>query len=153
MGNSHNKLSQVQFVTALDILRAHCTKGDDGYVKYEPGWTDERVHEQFTKDNPEPTRLINCETISNMRLRLMGRERSAPGQAKADVFTALRAEVETLKAQVQALRFDVNLLHTKQERLLAWSNTVVDFMQRRGYTPPPGRPQSTPPDVAPRGTA
>lgn len=66
-----NKSSRLDFSTKLKVLEAlklHCSKGDDGFAKYEDGWDDARLAAQFAAPvNPTHIKNLRREQIGSLR--------------------------------------------------------------------------------------
>jgi len=131
------KLLQSQVIAINRIMEAHC-KSADGMAIYEAGWGDERVTTEAEAVNPAKDKPISLGAVQAMRRNLFGRVINKSNNANS-------AAVETLEARVAALEGEV-------EEIAAWGRAIIErthhlyeWARRRGYEPPPGRPQSTPP--------
>lgn len=145
------KLVQKQVVAISKILEAHCSTGADGIAVYENGWDDERVTIEAQRINPVPDHPLNAGAVANLRKNTMGRVRKA---YEAPVAQTGNEEAADLKRRLDL----VEKVHARMVTrwgetrawivaMDAWAKKVEEMMARRGYTPPAGRPQSTPPDV------
>lgn len=150
---------------AIDALMSqYCRDDGKGMAVYDPGWDDGRVLAELK--NPEPDKPLGIHSIRAWRQDTIGRVRTyTKGGAPAGDTLELKSELEKLRADTRAavlelrvrcegqeerltemakLVMDQRLAH---EQLVEWSERIVAHLRSRtGYQPPPGRPQSTPPN-------
>jgi len=134
-------ISRSQAFAIMKILEAHCAKGDEeGFAKYEAGWSDERVHVETV--NPEPDRPITIDAVYRLRAEMFGKVRVPKPPSKSD------EEIAALKNEIFALKKIIVGVQEEQRSLTDWVKRLADYIQRnvKAYTPPPGKAVATPPD-------
>lgn len=130
------KLSQAQVIAVHTMMAPHCRKNGSGMAVYEADWSDERIVREMESCNPEPTRPIALSAVRNLRLHIFGRVRQK------------NAEAEAQSVKVQELEQRVRVLEEYVAKLATWLQQQKIAAPVGRYTPPPGRPQSTPPEEA-----
>lgn len=141
------KMVQRQTVAVSKILEAHCTRGDDGLANYEIGWDDDRVTAEAQIINPVPEHPINPGAVRGLRKNLMGLIRKPFPKKEAPVLAADDGEIPRLKFLAETLLTRMQRVEDEWSEVKTWLAQWEEVMRRRGYAPPPGRPQSTPPDL------
>lgn len=123
------------------LMREHCStetiNGTD-YAVYEKDWSDARVAAEAQAINPLPERPIASSAVAKMRADVYGKVRDYRPPRPANGLLHDDSRLKELELQVGQLR---DLVH----RLTEWSGDIDTWVRQRGYRPPPGRPQSSPP--------
>ena len=138
---TRSTLNALQTVAVIDLLRKHCRQDPSGRAVYEADWSDARVLQETEKTHPsQPGKTLSDRSVARYRSDMYGRIRTP------------RAATMATKDKLEQLTNDHNELVDGYNRLLIVVRTLVDWkrhteewMQRRGYVPPQGRPQAAPP--------
>lgn len=131
-----HELTRRQTVLVLDLMRAHC-KRDGERALYDDGWSDQRVMEEAEALNPLPAKPIKLASVKGWRSDIFGLVRNFRPKDER------QTKHDTLEVQLEQLRRDWRDEFNQVQHAV---DAIVRFLQAsRGYTPPPGRPQSRPP--------
>jgi hypothetical protein len=137
------------------LLDAHChseTIDDKIYANYEEDWSDTRVAREAQDINPIPERPIATSAVARMRAEAYGlvRDYRPPRERSADpnhelLLVAIEAVAKRHDADLEKLNARVAHLEEHVTHLTEQLANIDAFVRLRGYRPPPGRPQSSPP--------
>jgi hypothetical protein len=152
----HNATKRQNLVIG-DLVRAHCSRVGD-YAVYADGWDEQRILAEVNANNPDPDKVIHMASVQSMRKDLFGNVRKAREEKTMSVSQLLVQRVKDLENDVDRIELRLSKidghLTAFVERLNEQHKTIVEviaWMEQlakvRGYAPPPGRPQSTPPGL------
>lgn len=92
------KLDSKAIIQIHQILTPICHVIDDGYCKYEPGWSDERVAEEYKKLPGAMVQVAGRNHVSHLRLNMFGKLKDPTGMRNLPDSVALNQRITALEA-------------------------------------------------------
>jgi len=127
-----------QIVAIYKVVSQHCHRTSEGFAHYADGWDDMRIHKEVLAANPNWA--FSQSSVNRVRRENFGNLKNI-GRPGTD------AMVKELQGQIEAMRLKLNQHETDMDELRDAYNKMVAYLRAKfSYQPPPGRPQSTPPD-------
>jgi hypothetical protein len=159
-GKQHRNLTRI-----LD----ECLKPDGKLWKFDEGWNDDRVAEEAMKVNDPGDPRIHTEQAKRYRVRAYGQIKNSPGEGphaatgsdirevvqqvldmrelilgQAKINQRVQNDLGDADERIEKLEADMEQMRGAYLKLFEWAQAIA---RAKGYVPPQGRPQASPPDT------